>query len=116
MNITQNAGRVVFCCPFRAGDLNVGMENGELKIHQEGKFQKFIERVPQIAFNGESALLRSQEVVYITERAVFHLTADGLTLSEIAPGIDLQRDILDQMGFTPKISSSLITMSPDLFS
>jgi len=116
VNITQNAKRVVFCCPFRAGGLDVGFENGELKIHKEGKFQKFIEQVPQIAFNGESALARGQEVVFITERAVFHLTDEGLTLMEIAPGIDLQNDVLDQMSFTPKISPSLTTMSVQLFS
>ncbi len=116
VNITQNAKQVVFCCPFRAGGLEVGFENGELNIKQEGKHQKFVEQVVQIAFNGKAALQRGQEVIYITERAVFQLTDDGLALIETAPGIDLQTDILDKMNFAPTVSSSLAIMPDDLFS
>ena len=101
VNIAQNARRVVFCAPFRVKGLEVEVDDGQLKINGEGLIPKFVKSVQQVAFHGPSAIERGQEVIYVTERAVFRLTRDGLALIEIAPGIDLQTQILDQMEFTP---------------
>lgn len=103
VNITQNARRVVFCAPFRVKDLNVAFDGGQLNITSEGLIPKFVKRVQQVAFHGPSAIERGQEILYVTERAVFQLTGDGLVLIETAPGIDLQTQILDQMEFSPLV-------------
>lgn len=102
VNIAQSARRVVFCCTFRAGDIEVAVEDGRLKIMKEGQHAKFVKRVQQVCFHGPSALAAGQQVLYVTERAVFELTPGGLALREIAPGVDLQRDVLSQMAFTPQ--------------
>lgn len=102
VNIAQSARRVVFCCTFRAGDIEVAVEEGRLRIVKEGKHAKFVKRVQQVCFHGPSALASGQQVFYVTERAVFELTPQGLALREIAPGMDLQRDILSQMAFAPQ--------------
>ena len=104
MNIAQNARRVVFCCAFRAGDLEVAVTGGELRIVREGKHAKFVPRVPTVCFHGPSALARGQQVLVVTERAVFALTPRGLTLVEIAPGIEPARDIFPGMAFTPPVA------------
>jgi propionate CoA-transferase len=101
INITRSTPKLVFCGTFTAGGLQVAVENGQLRIVQEGRSRKFIEQVEQITFNGIDAARRAQEVLFVTERAVFRLTADGLELTEIAPGIDLERDVLAHMGFRP---------------
>ncbi len=116
INITQNAKRVFFCGTFTADGLNVDFINGKLKILQEGKARKFIKHVEQITFSGEYAVLNAQPVMYITERCVFELHYDGLHLTEIAPGIDLQKDILDHMDFQPVIERNLKLMDPSVFS
>jgi propionate CoA-transferase len=108
VNITQNARRVVFCAPFRVKGLDIEVDAGQLKITNEGLIPKFVEKVKQVAFHGPSAIERGQEVIYVTERAVFQLTRDGLTLIEIAPGIDLQTQILDQMQFSPLVENPVI--------
>jgi len=100
MNIAQNAKRVVFCCTFRAGDLAVAMEGGKLRIVREGQHAKFVKQVQQVCFHGPSALARGQQVLYVTERAVFELTPAGLALREIAPGLAVN-DLLPLMEFTP---------------
>ena len=101
VNITQNAKRVIFCCPFRAGGLAVQFDSSlqQLVIANEGKHQKFVNEVAQVCFNGTAAIKRGQEVLYLTERAVFRLTKRGLLLEEIAPGIELQEQVLDHMEF-----------------
>ncbi|MEX1119221.1 MAG: malonate decarboxylase subunit alpha [Terrimicrobiaceae bacterium] len=109
-NIAQSARRLVFCCSFRAGDLKIARENDKLRILGEGRYAKFVNRLQQISFHGPSALAQGQEVLFVTERAVLQLTSGGLLLVEIAPGIDLQHDVLDQMEFLPKISPSLQSM------
>ncbi len=100
MNIAQNAKRVVFCCTFRAGNLAVVVEDGALRIVREGQHAKFVRRVQQVCFHGPSAVARGQEVLYVTERAVFALTRGGLELREVAPGIDA-RSLLPLMEFVP---------------
>ncbi|NOY00358.1 MAG: acyl CoA:acetate/3-ketoacid CoA transferase, partial [Verrucomicrobia bacterium] len=101
VNITQNARRVIFCAPFRVKELETQVDDGELTISNEGLVPKFVKQVKQVAFHGPAAIERGQEVLYVTERAVFQLTPKGLALIEIAPGIDLQTQILDQMEFSP---------------
>ena len=103
VNISQTARKVVFAGTFTAGGLEVAAANGKLRILHEGRQAKFIRAVEQVSFNSQIALENRQEIIYITERCVFTLTADGLTLTEIAPGIELERDILPHMEFTPII-------------
>lgn len=111
INITQNAKRVVFCGTFTAGGLEVAVEDGELRILQEGKSRKFMNHVEQITFSGHYAQRLGKDVLYITERAVFKLTEGGLMLIEIAPGVDLEKDILAHMDFKPLISKDLKPMA-----
>ena len=116
IDITQTAKKVVFLTTFTADGLKVSVENGRLQILQEGRVAKFTNHVQQITFSGKYASAHSKNVIYVTERAVFTLTKDGLELTEIAPGIDLQKDILDQMKFKPIISKDLKIMDIDIFS
>ncbi len=115
INITQNAKKVVFCGTFTAGGLDIEIKEGKLMIKQEGKVKKFIEQVEHITFSGEYAIEVGQTVVYITERAVFVLNEEGIVLTEIAPGVDLQKDIIDQMDFKPIVSSDLKIMDSSIF-
>lgn len=103
INITQTTKKVVFCGAFTAGGLKIAAGNGELRILQEGKNHKFLDHVEQITFSGNYAVGIGQTVLYITERAVFQLTAEGMELLEVAPGIDIERDILAHMDFTPLV-------------
>jgi hypothetical protein len=106
---------VVFVGTFRAGKQSVGAGDGRLHIRQEGAATKFVKQVEHRTFSGREALRRGQRVLYVTERAVFRLVPGGLELIEIAPGVDLQRDILAQMDFVPAISPSMQTMDARLF-
>jgi propionate CoA-transferase len=115
INITQNAKKVVYCSTFTAGGLKVAVESGKLVIKQEGKGKKYVKKVEQVTFSGAYATATKQPVLYITERAVFELQDGQVTLIEIAPGIDLQHDILAQMEFTPRISPNLKPMPSGIF-
>jgi propionate CoA-transferase len=114
INITQNARSLFFLGTFAAG-AKVAVEDGRLRIVQESRALKFIERVGQVTFSGPYALAHGQSVHYITERAVFRLTEGGLELIEIAPGLDLERDVLEQMAFRPAIAPDLREMDPRMF-
>jgi propionate CoA-transferase len=116
INITQNAKKVIFCGTMTAGGLKIAVENGEVRILTEGKVDKFVEEVEQITFSGEYAQSTNQSVLCVTERAVFELTAEGVVLTEIAPGIDLEIDVLAHMGFKPIISHELRIMDAKIFS
>ncbi|KOF57767.1 MULTISPECIES: acyl CoA:acetate/3-ketoacid CoA transferase [Clostridium] len=115
INISQNAKKVVFCGTFTTSGLKVAVEEGKLNILQEGKVKKFIDNVEQITFSGKYAQKTGQSVLYITERAVFELKKDGLYLIEIAPGINMERDILDLMDFVPKMDEDPKLMDERIF-
>jgi propionate CoA-transferase len=115
INISQTAKTVVFLGTFTAGGLETAFMDGRLSILTEGKARKFTGQVEQVTFSGPYAAARGKTVLYITERAVFRLTQDGPELIEIAPGIDLQRDILSQMAFQPAVSPELREMSMECF-
>ena len=114
-NIAQNAKKVIFSGTFTAGGLQIAWPDGRTDIIQEGRFPKFVEQLDQISYNGELAAGYGQEVLFLTERAVFAHGPQGLTLIEIAPGIDLTRDILAHMRFQPQIAAGLKIMDPRLF-
>jgi propionate CoA-transferase len=115
INITQNARKVVFCTTFTAGGIDVSAEEGRLKVVKEGKAKKFVSKVEQITFSGKYARQKGTEVYYVSERCVFKLGEAGLHLIEIAPGIDLQKDILDLMEFKPIIETQPKLMNPRIF-
>ena len=101
INISQNSRKVVFTGTFTAGGLVTAIEDGRLRIVHEGRSRKFIEQVEQVTFSGGLAGETGQPVLYVTERCVLRRTAEGVELTEIAPGIDIDRDILAHMGFRP---------------
>jgi propionate CoA-transferase len=115
-NIAQNARKVIFSGTFTAGGLKMAWPDGQTQILQEGRFPKFVSELQQISYSGRYAAELGQEVLFITERAVFQRGKDGLVLTEIVPGIDLQRDILEQMNFKPQISPELKEMDSRIFS
>ncbi len=115
INISQNAKRVVFCGTLTTKGLRCKMGEGRIEIEQEGSIGKFVDDVAQITFSGDYARSTGQPVLYVTERAVFELTLTGVQLKEIAPGIDLQRDVLDQMDFQPILPDELVLMEAGIF-
>ncbi len=115
INTTQHAKKVVFCGTFTAGGLEIKSGDGALTIVKEGKIKKFLKKVEQIAFSGKHAWSVNQKAMYVTERAVFELTQGGLMLIEIAPGVDLEKDILANMEFKPIISPDLKLMPAGIF-
>jgi propionate CoA-transferase len=115
INISQNAKELIFLGTFTAGGLQIQLTDGQMCIAREGKSKKFVEAVEQRTFSGAYARQRRQPVLYITERCVFRLTEAGPELTEIAPGLDLDKDILGQMGFLPLISPSLKEMDGRIF-
>ena len=115
INISQNAKKMVFVGTFTAGSLCISVVDGRLRIDQEGIERKFIKQVEQKTFSGRYAAQNKKPVLYVTERCVFNLTEEGMELIEIAPGVDLQKDILDQMGFLPIIKGTPRLMDARIF-
>lgn len=115
VNISQNAKRLIFCGTMTSGGLQTEVRDGRLSIAREGRNRKFLQAVEQVSFSGLLATESSKKVLYVTERAVFRLTTDGLELIEIAPGIDLDRHVLDVMDFKP-IIRDIKPMAVEIFS
>ena len=115
IDISQNTPEVVFCGGFTAGGLEVEVSDGRLSIETEGRIPKFVSDVEHVTFNGDYAHQQGQRVLYVTERAVFRLRDEGLELVEIAPGVDVEADVLDQMDFTPDVNPSLSRMDSQIF-
>lgn len=115
IDVTQPTPLVIFAGTFTAGGLKEEVRDGKLTIVNEGRAMKFRKDVQQVTFSAEYAVESGQKVLYVTERAVLRLTKDGIVLEEIAPGVDLQKDILDQMEFRPIISDNLKTMDEKIF-
>lgn len=99
VNISQNAKKVVFVSTFSSGGLEVAVGDGQLHIVKEGRHVKFVQTLAQVTFNGRLAAEREHDVLYVTERCVFTLTPEGLELAEVAPSIDVERDILRHLPF-----------------
>jgi propionate CoA-transferase len=114
IDISQNARAVVFAGTFTAGGLKVAIEDGKVRILQEGRAKKFVRQVEQVTFSGKYAADNAQPVIYVTERCVFQLTTHGLELIEVAPGIEIERDILPHMAFKPHIHNPVM-MNPRIF-
>ncbi len=115
INISQNAKKMVFGGTLTAGGLQIATGDGKLRIAQEGRHHKFVSKLGQISYSGPYGRERGQQTVFVTERAVFRSSEAGLELCEIAPGIDLQKDVLDQMDFLPKIAPNLGLMDERIF-
>ncbi|WP_312015699.1 acyl CoA:acetate/3-ketoacid CoA transferase [Bradyrhizobium liaoningense] len=115
INISQNAKKVVFVGTFGAGKLRIGLDGGKLGIIEEAESRKFVDAVEHVTFSGAVASARGQSVLYVTERCVFALRPDGLELVEVAPGIDIERDILRLMDFKPLIPRDPLQMDARIF-
>ncbi len=115
IDIAQNAKKVVFCGTFDAKGTRLEIGDGRLGIARHGEGTKLVADVEQITFSGNEAIKRGQTVLYITERAVFQLTAQGVALTEVAPGIDVRRDVLERMAFAPVIPREPAVMNAAYF-
>lgn len=101
IDITQRAKAVVFCGSFDTKGARTRVEDGRLVIERHGEVRKLVDRVAGITFSGKQAVTEGKKVVYVTERAVFRLTPEGVELTEVAPGIDIRTDVIERMGFEP---------------
>ncbi len=115
INISQNSKQLIFVGTLTAGGLQVAVEDGKLRVVQEGRETKFVDKVDQKTFSGPHAAKLNQPVIYVTERCVFSLCAEGLELIEIAPGIDLEKDILSRMAFKPVMKAPPKLMDRRIF-
>jgi propionate CoA-transferase len=115
INISQNARCVIFSGTLTAGDLDIGWEDGRTVIRKEGRHRKFVPKLEQICYSASMGRERGQVALFVTERAVFRVGTNGLELIEIAPGVDVERDVIAQMGFRPVVSNALKPMDPRIF-
>lgn len=115
VDITANARNIVFSGYLTAGGIDLALTDGRLEIRREGKVRKFVSEVEQVSFSGRMAVERGANVTYVTERCVIELRAEGLTVIEMAPGIDLKRDVIDQVEAPLQIADDLREMDPRLF-
>lgn len=115
IDISQSAKRVVFAGTFTGGDARLAVRGGSLHIEQDGPIVKFVDRVEHVTFSARTALMTRKPVLYVTERCVFRLGSQGLELVEVAPGIDIDRDILARMAFRPVIPRQPALMDPRIF-
>jgi len=114
-DITSRARELVFSGNFTAGRRDVAVEDGALTIRSDGRLPKLVKRVAEVTFSGRRALAQGQSVRYVTERCVLDLRPEGLTVVEIAPGVDLQRDVLDRAEFDLRVADDIAPMDPRLF-
>ncbi|MDA8411680.1 MAG: hypothetical protein M0001_15005 [Treponema sp.] len=115
IDIAQNARKVVFCGTFDTKGSKLEIGKGMLQVLRPGEVRKLVKKVEQITWSGPQGLQHGQEVVYVTERAVFRLTPRGVMLTEVAPGVDVRRDVLERMDFAPLIPGDLRVMEASLF-
>ena len=115
IEITQTAKRIVFSGTLTGGGLKVDVSGGKLRIQQEGSIRKFVSAVNQISYNGLVGQQRAQQTMFVTERAVLRMTGEGLVVTEIAPGVRLREDVLDQIQFEPKVAPDLPLMDPRIY-
>ena len=115
IDIAQNAKKVIFCGTFDTKRSKLRTGAGELIVEKPGEIRQLVQQVDQITFSGKQALKQKQEVIYATERALFRLTEAGLVLEELAPGVELEKDVLQQMDFVPIIPKQLKRMDSSLF-
>ncbi len=113
--IAGGSPRAFFVGSFTAGKQEIGVEDGKLKIERDGDVMKFVDMVYKSFFSGTEAMKSGKEVLYITERAVFRLAGAGLTLEEVAPGVDVDRDVISKMGFRPRVSPEIRKMDGRIF-
>ena len=110
IDIAQNARKVVFCGTFEAKGVVYAVDDQNITIERYGQVRKLVQAVDQITFSGQQALASGQQVLCVTERAVFELTEAGMCLRELAPGIDLRADVLERMDFAPIVPSEIPLM------
>jgi acyl CoA:acetate/3-ketoacid CoA transferase len=115
INISAAARLLIFCGTFTSGGLRTSVADGRIQIVQEGSHKKFVAEVDQMSFNASQARSRGPRVIYVTERAVFELVESGILLTEIAPGVDLDREVLANIEVRPSIREPLGLMDPSLF-
>ncbi|MBL8571384.1 MAG: 3-oxoacid CoA-transferase [Phreatobacter sp.] len=115
INISQNAKSVIFSGTFTAGKSDIAWPDGTTRIARDGQHAKLVEKVMQVTYSGRYGAARGQRTLYVTERAVFRLSEQGVELIEIAPGIDVERDVIGRMGFRPFVSPQLKIMDARLF-
>jgi acyl CoA:acetate/3-ketoacid CoA transferase len=111
VDIAQNARKVVFCGTFETKGARIETGDGKVRIREHGQIRKLVDKVEQITFSGPQALRSGQQVLYVTERGVFRLTPEGVALTEIAPGADLRRDLLERMDFAPLMAGAPAVMA-----
>ncbi|HTE63804.1 MAG TPA: hypothetical protein VK631_25835, partial [Solirubrobacteraceae bacterium] len=111
MDIAQGARTVVFCTTLTYGGLRIALADGRVRIEQEGAAAKFVDRLQLVSFAGPDALARGQRVLFVTERCVFRLTEHGLELIEVAPGIDVDRDVAAVVEFPFAVAADLGVMA-----